>query len=73
MTEKNEIQVLSEVNEVYGKVLCTIDEMGNLVIEVEDKVGFRLPETGGYGSEWIYCAGALICSKELHKRRRRIK
>ena len=70
VTEKNEIQVLSEVNEVYGKILCTIDEAGNLVLEVEDKVGFRLPETGGCGSVWICCTGVLICSKGLYKRRR---
>lgn len=55
------IHVTSRADETYGAVRTSFTEEGNLIIEVEDKVGYRLPETGSAGASALTVMGVLCC------------
>ena len=55
------IHVTSRADETYGAVRTSFTEEGNLIIEVEDKVGYRLPETGSAGASALTVMGVICC------------
>lgn len=59
--EKNQITVTSDYNEEFGQVRTKLTEVGNLQIEVEDRLGYRLPETGCAGAGAWSILGMLFC------------
>lgn len=60
--EENQITVTSECDERFGQVRTSLTEEGNLRIEVEDQLGFRLPETGCAGAGAWSILGILMCA-----------
>lgn len=71
VTEENEIVVTSNADETYGEIRTTVDETGNLLIEVENKVGFRLPETGCAGASALSVLGILFIFAALRSKKGR--
>ena len=59
--EYNRITVLSEADHTFGEIRTNLTEKGDLFIEVEDKMGFRLPETGCAGAGAFGILGIMIC------------
>lgn len=57
--DKNNIVVTSTVDESFGNVITQMDDNGNFVVEVEDKIGYLLPQTGGV--PWCEVLGTSIC------------
>ncbi len=55
------IEVTSEVNKGYGDVRTELDEQGNLCVEVENKIGYKLPETGSASMMMVLFLGAGCC------------
>lgn len=66
VTEENKIVITSEVDEDLGMIRTNITETGNLVVEVENKKGFKLPETGSNQMIWMGLAG-VMCFKQVWK------
>lgn len=71
VTDTGKIQVNSVVNETYGAVRWNWDDKGNLMIEMEDLIGYRLPETGSSTMLLLSTAG-VICLVMSVKRKRGI-
>lgn len=67
------ITVTSDVNKGYGDVRTNLDEKGNLRIEVENKIGYRFPETGHTGAAAMVVLGISCCMYALHEEKSRIK
>ncbi len=65
------IQVTSDVNKGYGDIRTSLDASGNLCIEVEDKIGYRLPETGHAGPAIMMIVGIGCCVSALRKKNRK--
>ncbi len=59
--EQNRITVTSEADPTLGAIRMELTEKGDLFIEVEDKLGFRLPETGCAGAGAFGILGIIIC------------
>ena len=59
--EQNKITVISEADPAFGAIRTSLTEKGDLLIEVEDKMGFRLPETGCAGAGALGILGIVIC------------
>lgn len=61
VNEQNKIIVTSEADDTLGAIRTQLTEKGDLYIEVEDKLGFRLPETGYAGAGAYSILGIVVC------------
>ncbi len=68
--ETGHIQVTSSVNKGYGDIRTQLDAQGNLCIAVENKIGYRLPETGSAGMALAVVLGAGCCAGALYKQKK---
>lgn len=65
----NRITVTSQVDQLYGNIQTQCDESGNLLIAVDNKIGYKLPNTGSYGEFIIYITGSFLAVTSFRKRR----
>ncbi len=65
--EAGVIDVTSEVHKGYGDVRVCFDAIGNLIVEVEDKIGYRFPETGHIGATLAVISGVVCCLLAMRK------
>jgi len=67
--EKHQITVTSKADAASGDIKTEYDEAGNLLITVENKIGYQLPDTGSYQKIIMYIAGTFLAVTALQKRR----
>lgn len=67
--EKHQITVDSEADAICGKIQTECDEAGNLLIVVENKIGYQLPNTGSNRGLTMNIAGTFLAVLALQKRR----
>ena len=70
--ENNNITITSAVDARAGAVEMEVLENGDLFIKVEDKIGYKLPETGCMGESLMGVLGVLCCLMAVVKRRKGI-
>ncbi|MEE1314446.1 MAG: hypothetical protein UHS49_01585, partial [Faecalimonas sp.] len=64
-----EITVLSQADASYGVIRTSIGEAGKFVIEVENKLGKKLPETGRSAALAVTVTGTVFCLLGIRKRK----
>ena len=69
--EKRKITVTSQVDGLYGNIKSKCDYAGNLLIDVENKIGYKLPNTGSYNEIIMYITGSFLAARSMKKRRLR--
>lgn len=68
------IRITSEHDAAYGDIRTGFLEDGNLYVEVEDRLGYRFPETGAREGIVLLCTGSGICLAVIfiQKKKRRL-